>query len=54
MVKGKREAREGEELEEVWEEGSAWLWAPQANVCYFICLERAYLFSDVWPPGRLL
>lgn len=26
----------------------------QANVCYFICLERAYLFSDVWPPGRLL
>lgn len=28
--------------------------SPQANVCYFICLERAYLFSDVWPPGRLL
>ena len=26
MVKGKREAREGEELEEVWGEGSAWLW----------------------------
>lgn len=28
--------------------------SPQANVCYFICLERAYLFSDVWPPGRRL
>ena len=26
MVKGQSEAREGEELEEVWEEGSAWLW----------------------------